>query len=147
MGKTRVLFLCTHNSARSQMAEAFLRKYSGDRFEVHSAGLEPTGLHPLAKRVMEEIGFDMSGQESKDLKQFLGTSHFGYLVTVCAKAEATCPIFPGASIRLHWPFDDPADFEGTEKEKLNKFRDIRDGIEEKIKSWIEEVAQSSDAGS
>jgi arsenate reductase len=140
MEKPKVLFLCTHNSARSQMAEAFLRKYGGDRFEVYSAGLEPTGLHPLAKRVMEEIGFDMSGHQSKDLKQFLGTAHFGYLITVCAKAEATCPIFPGASIRLHWPFDDPAAFEGTEEEKRNKFRVIRDGIEEKIKSWIEEVA-------
>ena len=146
MTKTKVLFLCTGNSARSQMAEAFLRKYAGERFEVFSAGLEPTGLHPLAKRVMEEIGIDMSGHQSKDLKQFLGTTHFGYLITVCARAEATCPIFPGASIRLHWPFDDPADFEGTEEEKSNKFRDIRDGIGERVKSWIKEVAHVTDAG-
>jgi arsenate reductase (thioredoxin) len=136
----KVLFLCTHNSARSQMAEAFLKEYAGNRFDVYSAGLEPTGLHPLAKRVMEEIGFDMSSHQSKDLKQFLGRAHFGYLITVCAGAEAACPIFPGASIRLHWPFDDPGAFEGDEAEKLTKFREVRDGIRTRVKSWIEEVS-------
>jgi arsenate reductase len=140
MEKPKVLFLCTHNSARSQMAEAFLRKYGGDRFEVFSAGLEPTGLHPLAKRAMEEIGFDMAGHQSKDLKQFLGTAHFGYLITVCARAEATCPIFPGASIRLHWPFEDPAAFQGTEEQKLSKFREVRDQIRVRIEFWLSELS-------
>lgn len=140
MGKPKVLFLCTHNSARSQMAEAFLRKSAGDLFETYSAGLEPTGLHPLAKKVMEELGFDMSGHQSKDLKQFLGKIHFGYLITVCANAEATCPIFPGASIRLHWPFEDPAAFEGTDEEKLAKFREVRDKIAAQIESWLNETA-------
>ncbi len=139
MGKPKVLFLCTHNSARSQMAEAFLRKPARDLFEIYSAGLEPTGLHPLAKKVMEELGFDMSGHQSKDLKQFLGKIHFGYLITVCANAEATCPIFPGASIRLHWPFEDPAAFEGTEEEKLTKFREVRDKIAAQIESWLNEM--------
>jgi arsenate reductase (thioredoxin) len=140
MEKPKVMFLCTHNSARSQMAEAFLRKYAGDRFEVHSAGLEPTGLRPLAKIVMEEIGFDMGGHQSKDLKQYLGKVHFGYLITVCANAEAACPIFPGVSIRLHWPFDDPAAFQGTEEQKLNKFREIRDQIQVRIESWLRELS-------
>ena len=140
MRKPKVLFLCTHNSARSQMAEAFLREYAGDRFEVYSAGLEPTQVHPLTKRVMEEIGFDMGGHLSKDLKQFLGRTHFGYLITVCARAESLCPTFPGVSFRLQWPFEDPSAFEGIEHEKLNKFREIRDNIRNKVKSWIKEGA-------
>jgi len=140
MKKPRVLFLCAHNSARSQIAEAFLRRYAGDRFEVYSAGLEPTDVHPLAKKVMEEIGFDMSGHQSKALKQFLGDTHFGYLITVCARAESECPIFPGASIRLHWPIEDPAVFPGTEEEKLNKFREIRDQIDDRVKLWVREIA-------
>ncbi|AFM27975.1 arsenate reductase ArsC [Desulfomonile tiedjei] len=144
MEKIKVMFLCTHNSARSQIAEAFLRKYAGDRFEVYSAGLEPTGLHPLAKAVMEELGFDMSSHQSKDLNQFLGRSHFGYLITVCARAEATCPIFPGASIRLHWPFEDPSAFEGLNEDKLAKFREIRDKIDLKIRSWLKEVQPRED---
>ena len=139
MEKIKVLFLCTHNSARSQIAEAFLRKYAGDRFEVHSAGLDPTGLHPLARKVMEELGFDMRNHVSKDLREFLGKTHFGYLVTVCAGAEATCPVFPDAGIKLHWPFDDPSAFQGTEEEKLAKFRVIRDQISARIQSWLNEV--------
>jgi arsenate reductase len=124
------------------MAEAFLRKYAGDRFEVYSAGLHPTELHPLMKKVMKEMGFDMSGHHSKDLVQFLGATHFAYLITVCGKADAECPIFPGASIRLHWPFDDPSEFEGTEEEKLAKFRRVRDQIMEKVRSWTKEVTSS-----
>jgi arsenate reductase len=122
------------------MAEAFMRKQAGDRFEVHSAGLEPTELHPLAKIVMEEIGFDMSRHQPKDLKQFLGKVHLGYLITVCAQAESRCPIFPGASIRLHWPFEDPAAFQGTEEQTLNKFREIRDRIRVRIESWLKELS-------
>lgn len=139
MEKTKVMFLRTHNSAGSQMAEAFLRKYADDRFEMFSAGLEPSGLHPLATKVMEELSFDMSEHQSKDLGQFLGKSHFGYLITVCATAEATRPIFPGAGIRIHWPFDDPSAFEGPDKEKPAKFRGVRDKIEERINSWLAEL--------
>ncbi|MGO9566265.1 MAG: arsenate reductase ArsC [Desulfomonilaceae bacterium] len=146
MKKPKILFLCTHNSARSQMAEAFLRKYAGDRFDAYSAGFEPTALNPFARRVMEEIGIDMSGHQAKPLKQFLGHTLFAYLITVCQRNEAECPIFPGISVRLDWPFDDPAAFDGTEEEKLSKFREIRDGISEKIKSWIKEVARIPNAG-
>jgi arsenate reductase (thioredoxin) len=139
MEKVKVLFLCTGNSARSQMAEAFLRKYAGDRFDVFSAGLEPQGINPIATMVMEEMGFDLKGQHSKDVGQFLGHAHFGYVITVCAQAESRCPIFPGASIRLHWPFEDPAAFQGTEEQKLNKFREIRDQIRMRIESWLQEI--------
>ncbi len=136
MERPNVMFLCTHNSARSQMAEAFLRRYAGDKFDVYSAGLEPTQIHQFAKQVMEELGFDMTGHRSKDLQQFLGKTHFGYLITVCARAEEQCPIFPGVSFRLHWPLEDPAAFEGTEEEKLDKFREIRDQIDEQITLWL-----------
>jgi arsenate reductase (thioredoxin) len=136
--KVKVLFLCTGNSARSQIAEAFLRKFAGDHFEVFSGGLEPQGIHLLAKKAMEEIGFDLSGQHSKDVAQFLGQEHFGYVITLCAQAEDRCPIFPGASIRLHWPFEDPAAFQGTEEQKLTKFREIREQIRSRIESWLRE---------
>jgi arsenate reductase len=136
MNKTKVLFLCTGNSARSQMAEAYLRKYAGDRFDVHSAGLEPKGIHPLTRQVLEEAGLDISQQTSKDLKQYLGHVTFGYLITVCANAEKRCPIFPGVSMRLHWPFDDPAAFEGSPEERLAKFRDVRDQIDRRIQVWL-----------
>ena len=140
MMKSKVIFLCTGNSARSQMAEAFLRKYAGERFDVFSAGLEPQGINPFARRVMEEVGFDLSGHYSKDVSDFLGTTHFGYVITLCDHAESRCPIFPGASIRLHWPFEDPAAFQGTEEQKLNKFREIRDQIRTRTESWVREIS-------
>ncbi len=136
MIKPKVLFLCTGNTARSQMAEAFLRKYAGEYFEVYSAGLEPKEINPLTLQVMQEIGFDMSGHTSKDLKQFLGKTHFGYLITVCDRAEQNCPIFPGVGTRLHWPFEDPAAFEGTQKEKIAKFREVRDLIDRQMRLWL-----------
>lgn len=136
--KTRVLFLCTGNSARSQIAEAFLRKYAGDRFEAHSAGLEPKGINPYTRRVLAEIGMDMADHSSKDLSVYLGKLHFGYLITVCSNAEERCPIFPGVGVRLHWPFEDPAAFEGSDDEKLAKFREVRDQIEARIRAWLEE---------
>jgi len=135
MNKARVLFLCTGNSCRSQMAEAFLRKYASDQFEVYSAGLEPKPINPLTIKVMEEIGFDMSGQYSKPLTLYLGKVHFGYLITVCSDAEKECPIFPGMGMRLHWPFDDPAKFEGNEEQKLQKFREVRNQIDQKVQEW------------
>ncbi len=136
MQKTKVIFLCTGNSARSQIAEAFLRKYSGDQFEAYSAGLKAQGVHKYTKQVMEEIGIDISEQYSKPLDQYLGERHFGIIITVCEKVEKECPIFPGVSTRLYWPFDDPRGFEGTKEEKLEKFREVRDQIEKKIKEFI-----------
>ena len=140
MEKVKVLFLCTGNSARSQMAEAFLRKYAGNRFDVFSAGLEPHGINPFARKVMGEIGLDLSGHSSKDVTEFLGTTHFGYVITLCDNAESRCPIFPGASIRLHWPFEDPAAFQGQEEDKPNKFREIRDQLRVRIESWLSELS-------
>lgn len=134
--KTRVLFICTGNSARSQMAEALLRRHGGERFEVHSAGLEPKGINPFTRQVLEEMGIDIAGHSSKDLKTYLGKLHFGYLITVCSNAEERCPIFPGVSTRLYWPFDDPAAVSGSDAEKLAAFREARDQIEERILAWL-----------
>ncbi len=141
----RVLFLCTHNSARSQMAEAFLRKHGSEHFEAHSAGLEPTDIHPMTLQVMQEIGIDLlsEGHRSKGLDEYLMKVHVGYLITVCANAEAKCPIFPGVSVREHWGLDDPAAAEGTEAERLAKFRVVRDQIEELVRAFI--VRETSNA--
>ncbi|NMC86353.1 MAG: arsenate reductase ArsC [Anaerolineaceae bacterium] len=137
MDKTRVLFLCTGNSARSQMAEVFLRYYAGDRFEAHSAGLEPKPINPLTLAVMEEIGFDLSEQRSKGVEVYLGKTHFDYLITVCDDADKNCPtVWPGVNQRLHWSFEDPAQFVGTEEQKLAKFRQVRDAIQERVKAWL-----------
>ena len=139
MEKSRVLFLCTGNSARSQMAEAFLRKYAGDRFEVHSAGLEPNALNPLTVKVMEEAGFDMSGHRSKGIGEYLGKVHFQYLITVCDDADKNCPtIWPGVNQRMHWSFEDPAKFEGSDEQKLAKFRQVRELIDVRVKAWLAE---------
>ena len=138
--KTRVLFLCTGNSARSQMAEALLRHYAGDRFEVYSAGLEPKGMNPFTVRVMEEIGIPLTGQYSKDVREYMGKLHFGYLITVCANAEERCPTtFPGVGQRMHWAFDDPAAVEGTDEVRLAKFREVRDQIDRRIRDWLKEL--------
>ena len=144
MDKQRVLFLCTGNSARSQMAEAFLRKYSSDRFEAFSAGLEPKAINPLTIQVMQEAGIDVSRQRSKGISEFLGKVLFQYLITVCDDAEKNCPtVWPGVNQRLHWSFEDPAKFEGTDEQKLAKFRQVRDLIEQKIVAWIESVPQGA----
>ena len=138
---TRVLFLCTGNSARSQMAEAFLRKYSDEKHEAYSAGLEPKGLHPLTIQVMNEIGMDISSQRSKGVDEYLGKVLFQYLITVCDDADKNCPTtWPGISNRMHWSFEDPAAFDGSEEEKLAKFRQIRDQIEKRVKDWLVEQA-------
>lgn len=139
MSKQRILFLCTGNSARSQMAEAFLRKYAGDRFEPHSAGLEPKGLNPLTAKVMEEVGIDVSGQTSKGVDTYLGKKLFQYLITVCDDADKNCPsVWPGVNQRMHWSFQDPAAVDGSDEEKVAKFREVRDLIEAKIKNWLVE---------
>jgi arsenate reductase len=137
MIKPKVLFLCTGNSARSQMAEAFLRQMAGDRFEAYSAGLEPSIVNPLTIQVMNEIGINLSAHRSKSLMEYIGKVHFGYLITVCDRAEAKCPIFPGMGLRLHWPFEDPAAAKGSDESKLEKFRQVRDQIEKKIQEWIQ----------
>jgi len=137
MNRQRVLFLCTGNSARSQMAEAFLRKYGNGQFEVHSAGLEPKGVNPLTIRVMSEAGIDISGHNSKGIEMYLGKTLFQTLITVCDDADKNCPtVWPGVNTRLHWSFEDPAKFEGTEEEKLAKFREVRDQIESRVKAWV-----------
>ena len=134
----KVLFLCTGNSCRSQMAEAWLRELGGDRFEVYSAGLEPHGVNPNTIVVMEELGIDMSGHRSKQLDEYIGKVNFDYLITVCGNADERCPYFPGMGARMHWPFQDPAAFVGPEDEKLDFFRKVRDQIKEKIQSWLDE---------
>lgn len=135
--KPRVLFLCTGNSARSQMAECLLRKRGGDKFEACSAGLEPGVVNPLTIRVLEEVGVDTSQLYSKALKTFMGKVAVRYGIVVCEKAQQICPRFyPFAMNNLYWPFEDPAAFEGTEEERLEKFRDVRDEIDERIMQWL-----------
>jgi arsenate reductase len=133
--RSRVLFLCTHNSARSQMAEGLLRHLAGDRFEAYSAGTEATHVRPLAVRAMDEIGIDISGQESKTLNRYLGEP-FDYVITVCDEANEACPFFPGAKNRLHWSFEDPAQATGSEEERLAVFRRVRDEIRERIEQEL-----------
>ena len=139
MSKIKVLFLCTGNSARSQMAEAFLRQHAGEQFDAFSAGLEPSDINPFTRRVMNEMGLDLKGQYSKSVTEYLGKANFGYLITVCASAEKNCPrTFPGISQCQHWDFEDPAAFVGSEVETLEKFRAVRDQIDAKVQSWIAE---------
>jgi arsenate reductase (thioredoxin) len=127
--------LCTHNSARSQMAEGLLRRLAGDRFESHSAGTEATHVRPLAIRAMDEIGVDISGQESKTLDRYL-EEPFDYVITVCDDANEACPFFPGASNRLHWSFEDPSRAEGSEEERLAVFRSVRDRIRDRVQAEL-----------
>jgi arsenate reductase len=135
--KRHVLFLCTANSARSQMAEALLRKIAGDQFEVHSAGLEPKVVNPYAIEVMEEIGVNMSGHRSKSLSEFLGKVPIRTAIIVCANAESSCPkIWPFGATVLSWPFDDPAATQGSREEVLAAFRETRDSIEARIREWM-----------
>src|SRR5688500_8214124 len=139
MSQVRVLFLCTGNSARSQVGEAFVRKHAGDRFEADSAGLEPTGLTPLTTQEMSGMGSDIYAHESKGVDAYLGKVLFQYLITVCDDADKNCPtVWPGVNKRMHWSFEDPANFEGTEEEKLAKFREVRDLIDNKVQGWLTE---------
>jgi len=123
------------------MAEGFLRKYAGDRFDVFSAGLEPRSIHPLAIKIMDEIGIDISGQQSKSIKSILGRISFKYAIFVCQQAEDNCPsIYPFALEKLSWPFEDPTAFEGSDEEIAAKFRQVRDQIDIKIQEWLKSVA-------
>ncbi|HUD47399.1 MAG TPA: arsenate reductase ArsC [Candidatus Baltobacteraceae bacterium] len=139
--KKKVLFVCIHNSARSQMAEAFLNRICGDEFEGHSAGLEPGRLNPIAVETMQEAGIDISGNQTKAVIDFSRAGEkFAYVITVCDEASAErCPVFPGVGARLHWSFPDPSRFQGTHEERLARTREVRDMIEERVRQWCEQV--------
>ncbi len=142
MEKIKVLFVCIHNSARSQIAEAFLNHLAGNRFEATSAGLEKGTLNPLAVRVMSEVGIDISKNQTKDVFEFYKNGRlFNYVVTVCDAANSErCPIFPSASKTFHWSFEDPSSLTGTEEEKLEKTRLVRNEIETEVKKFIESLS-------
>ena len=138
MSKQRVLFICVHNSARSQMAEAFLEKYAGGRFEAESAGIQPGKLNPIVVDAMREAGLDISQNKTKgvfDLHQ--QGKQYDYVIAVCDESQSSaCPVFPGKAQQLHWAFPDPSQFEGTNEEKLEKVRVVRDSIKQKIQKWL-----------
>lgn len=131
----KVLFLCTGNSCRSQMAEGFLRYFASDRFEAYSAGVDPASVNPLSVKVMNEIGIDISGHGSQPADEFLDEK-FDYVITVCDNAKNTCPSFPGGHKKIHWDLEDPALAEGTEEERLIVFRHIRDKIKENVETFL-----------
>ncbi len=133
----KVLFLCTGNSCRSQMAEGLLRHFGNNKFEVFSAGVNPSFVHPLAIKVMKEIGVDISNHRSKSITEFLGQT-FDYVITVCDKAKELCPNFPGQVKKIHWSFQDPAEANGSEEERLKVFRKVRDEIKGHILLFIKE---------
>ena len=141
MEKIKVLFVCVHNSARSQMAEAFVNSLAGDRFIAESAGIEPGKLNPYVVKVMSEIGIDISSNRTKDVFEFVKAGkHFSFVITVCEREAAEkCPIFPGISKRLEWSFRDPSKLNGTENEILEQTRKIRDEIKSQVVKWIDEV--------
>lgn len=141
MEKKRVMFICIHNSGRSQMGEAFLRHLAGDRFDVASAGIESGTLNPLVVKSMEEVGVGMEGHYAKKAQDYVDRGeHFDYVVTVCDESNAErCPMFPGKHVRMHWGFPDPSALSGTDDEKLAGIRPIRDAIEAKVKEFIATV--------
>ena len=142
MKKDKVLFVCVHNSARSQMAEAFLNHLAGDRFEARSAGLEPGELNPLAVEVMQELGIDISANQTKDVfEMFKQGEMYSFVITVCDGANAErCPVFPGIVSRLHWSFNDPAALQGNREEKLAAAREIRDQIRTSVARFVMEYS-------
>src|SRR5882672_1231684 len=142
--KKRVLFVCIHNSDRSQMAEAFLKQKCGHEFEVHSAGLEPGKLNPIVVAAMQEIGIDISGNPTKAVWDFVKSGQtFAYVITVCDETSAEkCPIFPGVTTRLHWSFLDPSGFPGAREEKLARTREVRDTIKAKVEQWCAEICSA-----
>ena len=136
--KKRVLILCTGNSARSQMAEGWLKALGGGRFEVYSAGTRPSVVRPEAVEAMREVGVDITSHRSKSVEEFAGRE-FEYVITVCDNARESCPVFPGKTERVHWSFDDPAAVEGAWDERLAAFRRVRDEIGERLRAWAGEV--------
>jgi len=141
--KKKVLFVCIHNSARSQMAEAFLNQICPEEFEAQSAGLEPGKLNPVVVEAMREVGIDISGNRTKAVfDMFKSGQMFAYVITVCDEASAErCPVFPGVTTRMHWSFADPSGFKGTHDEVLSRTREVRDTIQRKIEAWCAEVCQ------
>ena len=143
--KARVLFLCTGNSARSQMAEGWLRHLAGDRFEVFSAGTHPVGLNPGSVDAMAEVGIDISAHRSKQVSEFL-TQPFDHVITVCDRAKESCPRWPGTTHLLHWSFDDPAAATDSDATRLQLFRRVRDEILGQIKGFLDQEGQPLAAG-
>ena len=144
MQKENVLFLCTGNSCRSQMGEALLRERAGDRFDAFSAGMQPKGIHPLTIQVLKEIGIDTSKLRSKDVSEYLGRLTVHHLIVVCENAEGSCPrTFPVMGDRQFWPFEDPPAFQGTDEEKLAKFRQVRDQIDQRIQMWLASLEKTT----
>jgi arsenate reductase len=139
MDKARVLFICGHNSGRSQIAEAFLKDFAGDKIKVESAGLAPKPINPLVVEVMQELGYDLSRATSDSVFEFFKEGRlYDYVITVCDQTAAgQCPVFPGITKRFHWPFTDPEDLSGTHDEKLADLRKIRDQIREKVADWVQ----------
>jgi arsenate reductase len=139
--KIRVLFICVHNSGRSQMAEAFLNGLAGNRFQAESAGFNPTRVYPLVIKAMHEAGMDLSKNQTQSVfKLYQEGKLFDYVITVCEEsAENQCPVFPGVTRRLNWPFDNPEGFEGTHEEKLKQVKRVRDEIRARIESWLQEL--------
>ncbi|MDQ3547233.1 MAG: arsenate reductase ArsC [Chloroflexota bacterium] len=132
----RVLFLCTHNSARSQMAEALLRHIGNERFDVQSAGTDVTRVHPLAVAAMADVGINISSARSKHLNEFVGDD-FDYVITVCDAANESCPIFPGDPQRIHWSFPDPSAVEGSDAQRARAFAKVRDEITFRLRTWMQ----------
>ena len=142
--KPRVLFVCTHNAARSQMAEALLRHYAGERFEVMSAVATPTEVHPLTRQVLADIGLDPSGLYAKDLHEFFAGVSLAYAIIVCDQAEDGCPrLHPFALHTLYWLFDDPTEAGGSTAERLHAFRTVRDQITRRLRAWLEDPELSA----
>jgi len=138
--KPNVMFVCSHNSARSQMAEGWLRHLAGDRFDVYSAGVDPGTLNPLSVRAMAEVGVDISDHKAEGVKAYLGHVPVAHLIVVCDKAANTCPrVWPGLVERHFWPFEDPSAATGSDEDKLEVFRRVRDEIKAKIEQWLAEV--------
>ena len=146
MKKEQVLILCTANSARSQMGEGLMRHMAGDRIDVFSAGTRATQVNPFAIEAMQEIGIDISGHTSKSQDQFL-TKEFDFVITVCDNANKNCPRFPGSGVHLHWGFPDPAAAEGDHDEILSSFRAVRDALQERVRTWLEEEKDTMDYSS
>ena len=138
MDKKKVLFVCVHNSARSQMAEAYLKQIAGDRFEVESAGLEPGKLNPIVVEIMKEVGIDILQNKTKSVFDFFKQGkQYDYVVTVCDESQSgACPVFPGKGERLHWGFADPSQFKGSWEDKVKQTREVRNQIEAETKEWI-----------
>jgi arsenate reductase len=143
MKKEQVLILCTANSARSQMGEGLMRHMAGDSIDVYSAGTRATQVNPFAIEAMQEIGIDISGHTSKSQDQFL-TKEFDFVITVCDNVNKNCPRFPGSGVHLHWGFPDPASTKGDHDEILASFRTVRDALQERIRTWLDEEKDTTD---